>query len=76
MMVEFFSAEMELRVWRYLSWSAPGLQVIISLAALRAELAFSSPSAAMTLALASRAASASAAMALWSWTGSLTSLLR
>ena len=48
MMVEFFSAEMELRVWRYLSWRAPGLQVIISLAALKAELAFCSPSAAMT----------------------------
>ena len=76
MMVEFFSAEMELRVWRYLSWRAPGLQVIISLAALRAVLAFSSPSAAITLALASRAASASAAMARWSWTGSRTSLLQ
>ena len=49
MMVEFFSAEMELRVWRYRSCRAPGLHVIISLAALRAELAFSSPSAAMTL---------------------------
>ena len=47
-MVLFFSAEMLFNVCRYLSWSAPGLAAIISLAALRAELAFCSPSAAIT----------------------------
>ena len=48
MMVLFFSAEMLLRVCRYRSCKAPGLSVIISLAALRAALAFCSPSAAIT----------------------------
>ena len=46
--VLFFSAEILLSVWRYLSCRAPGLAAIISLAALRAELAFCSPSAAIT----------------------------
>ena len=46
--VLFFSAEILLSVWRYLSCKAPGLAAIISLAALRAELAFCSPSAAIT----------------------------
>ena len=60
---------------RYLSWRAPELSEMTSLAIFRAWLAFCSPWAAMTLALASLAASASAAITRWSWTGSLTSLL-
>ena len=48
MMVLFFSAEMLFNVCKYLSCKAPGLAEIISLAAFRAELAFCSPSAAIT----------------------------
>ena len=48
MMVEFFSAEMLFRVCRYLNCIADGLQAIISEAAFSAELAFCSPSAAIT----------------------------
>ena len=48
MMVEFFSAEILFRVCRYLNCRADGLQAIISDAALRAALAFCSPSAAIT----------------------------
>jgi len=48
MMVEFFSQEMELSVWRYLSCMAAWLPAMVSLAALRATLALFSPSAAMT----------------------------
>ena len=47
-MVEFFSAEMLFTVRRYLNCRADGLQAIISEAALSAELAFCSPSAAIT----------------------------
>ena len=47
-MVEFFSAEMVWRVWRYLSWRAAGLPEMMSLASFRALLAFCSPSAAIT----------------------------
>jgi len=63
-MVELCSAEMELRVWRYLSCSAWGDWWITVAASLRARDAFCSPSAAITFALASLAASASVAMAL------------
>ena len=48
MMVEFFSQEMELSVWRYLSCMAAWLPEMLSLAALRATLAVFSPSAAIT----------------------------
>ena len=47
-MVEFFSQEMELSVWRYLSCMAAWLPAMVSLAAFRATLALFSPSAAMT----------------------------
>ena len=48
MMVEFFSHEMELSVWRYLSCMAAWLPAMVSLAAFRATLALFSPSAAIT----------------------------
>ena len=48
MMVEFFSQEMELSVWRYLSCMAAWLPAMVSLAAFRATLALFSPSAAIT----------------------------
>ena len=73
--VEFFSAAMELRVWRYLNWRAEGDWDMTSAACFRARDARCSPSAAMTFARASRAASASAAIARCSWTGRRTSLL-
>ena len=47
-MVEFFSAEMVLRVCRYRNCMATGLQAIILDAAFSAPLAFCSPSAAIT----------------------------
>jgi len=47
-MVEFFSEEMVARVWRYLNCRAAGLSEMMSLASLRALLAFCSPSAAIT----------------------------
>ena len=75
MMVEFFSAEMLVKVWRYRSCKAAGESERISDASFKEREAFCSPSAAMTLALASLAASASAAMALCSCWGSLTSLI-
>ena len=87
-MVEFFSAEMVWRVWRYLSRRAAGLSGIMSLASFRALLALFSPSAAitwrkvtvpvsdsvedLTLARASLEASASAARALCRFWGSQT----
>lgn len=46
-MVEFFSAAMVLRVWRYLSWRAEGESAITREASFRALEAFISPSAAM-----------------------------
>ena len=75
MIVEFFSAEIDWRVWRYLNCRAAGESIIIWEASLRARADFCSPSAAMTFARASRAASASAAIALCSWIGNLTSFL-
>lgn len=48
MIVEFFSAEIVLRVWRYRSWRAAGDSLITSAASLKALLAFCSPSAAIT----------------------------
>ena len=48
MMVEFFSAEMVLSVWRYLSWRAAGDLTMMSAASFRASEAFCSPSAAIT----------------------------
>lgn len=48
MMVEFFSAAMVLRVWRYLSWRADGDSAITRDASFRALDAFISPSAAIT----------------------------
>ena len=48
MMVEFFSAEMELRVCRYRSCKAAGDWDMMSAASLRARAAFCSPSAAIT----------------------------
>lgn len=48
MMVEFFSAAMVLRVWRYLSWRADGDSEITRDASFRALDAFISPSAAIT----------------------------
>jgi len=74
-MVEFFSADIEFNVWRYLSWRAEEDSAIMIEASRRALEAFCSPSAAITLALASLAASASAAMARCSWTGRRASLL-
>ena len=62
--VEFFSAEILVKVWRYRSCKAAGESERISDASFKEREAFCSPSAAMTLALASLAASASAAMAL------------
>ena len=47
MMVEFFSAAMELSVCRYLSWRADGASEITRAASFRALEAFISPSAAM-----------------------------
>ena len=73
--VEFFSAAIEFKVWRYLNCRAAGDSEMTSAASLSALDAFCSPSAAITLALASRAASASAAIALCIWTGNRTSLL-
>ena len=48
MIVEFFSAEMVLRVWRYLSCMAEGQRLMISAAAFSAALDLCSPSAAIT----------------------------
>ncbi len=48
MMVEFFSAEMELSVCRYLSCRAEEDSAITSEASFRAREAFCSPSAAIT----------------------------
>ena len=48
MMVEFFSALIWVRVWRYLSCRAEGLSLMMSEASFRALEAFCSPSAAMT----------------------------
>ena len=48
MIVEFFSAEMVVRVWRYRSWRAEGDSEMISAASFSAREAFISPSAAMT----------------------------
>lgn len=72
-MVEFFSADRWVRVWRYLSCRAALLVEMTSEAILSASEAFISPSAAMILALASRVASASAAMARCMGLGRLTS---
>lgn len=47
MMVEFFSAAMELRLCRYRSWSAEGDSAITREASFRAREAFISPSAVM-----------------------------
>jgi len=47
-MVEFFSAEMELRVCRYLSCNATGVSLMIKAASFRACEALCSPSAANT----------------------------
>lgn len=47
-MVEFFSAEIVLRVWRYRSWIAAGDWAITSAASFKARDAFCSPSAAIT----------------------------
>lgn len=47
MMVEFFSAAMLLRVWRYRSWRAEGDSEITREASFSALEAFISPSAAM-----------------------------
>ena len=47
-MVEFFSAEMVFRVWRYRSCKAEDDSLMISDASLRARAAFCSPSAAIT----------------------------
>ncbi len=47
MMVEFFSAAMELRLCRYLSWRAEGDSAMTREASFRALEAFISPSAAM-----------------------------
>ena len=66
MIVEFFSAEMFVKVWRYRSCKAAGESESISEASFKDREAFCSPSAAMTLARASLAASASAAIALCS----------
>eukprot|EP00090_Calanus_glacialis_P016878 TRINITY_DN26414_c0_g1_i1.p1 TRINITY_DN26414_c0_g1~~TRINITY_DN26414_c0_g1_i1.p1 ORF type:complete len:102 (+),score=13.14 TRINITY_DN26414_c0_g1_i1:219-524(+) len=62
--VELCSADIVLRVCKYRSCRAEGLSAMTSAASRNARDAFSSPSAAITLALASLAASASAAMAL------------
>ena len=48
MMVEFFSAEMLVRVCRYLNWSAAGAPPKIVAASFKDLEAFCSPSAAMT----------------------------
>ena len=48
MIVEFFSAEIEVSVCKYRSWRAEGDSEIISAASFRARDAFISPSAAMT----------------------------
>jgi len=74
--VEFFSEDMELRVWRYRSCKAAGDCSIIIEASLRALEARISPSAAITLARASLLASASAAMARCSCSGSRASFLK
>jgi hypothetical protein len=75
MIVEFFSAEILLRVCRYRSCKAPGASLMTSAASFKALEAFISPSAAITLALASLEASASAAIALCNCCGRLTSFL-
>ncbi len=48
MIVEFFSAEMVLRVCKYRSWRAEGDSLMTSAASLSAREAFCSPSAAIT----------------------------
>ena len=48
MIVEFFSAEMDVSVWRYRSWRAEGDSEMMSAASFSAREAFISPSAAMT----------------------------
>ena len=63
MIVEFFSAEMLVRVCKYRNCKAADDSDMMSEASFNALEAFCSPSAAMTLARASRAASASAAIA-------------
>ena len=59
----------------YLNCRAAGEEVMMSDASFRALEDCCSPCASITLALACLVASASAAMALWSWAGSLTSLI-
>ena len=48
MIVEFFSAEIDVSVWRYRSWRAEGDSEMMSAASFSAREAFISPSAAMT----------------------------
>lgn len=51
MIVLFFSAEILLKVCKYLNWRAAGLSLITSEASFKALDAFISPSAAITFAL-------------------------